>query len=327
MKSLFSRWTESGNQLTFSARTNQDTPIVKVVLLLIAGLLTFGFAPIMVRFATDVEPLALAAMRTGFAALMLFPFWYPKRVPLADLKQIGIKNYLLMAAGVSLGLHFTLWIASLHYTSVASASVLVTIHPVMLILAESLLFKVRFRPVVWIGVVVAFGGSLLLGIADDTQMGQFPQAALGNTLALLSAVIFVAYFLLGRKIRQHTEWIDYVFYVYSYATVTCVILTLIWVEGIPAISVTAAAVGFGLALGPTILGHGAMNYAVKYISPTLLSTLVLSEAVVAAILAYFIFAEIPSLFSIGAMVIIIAGVALTWTRRMRKMPKKQAIKH
>lgn len=295
-----------------------DVPITKVVLLLFAGLLTFGFAPIMVRFATDVEPLALAAMRTGFSALLLLPFWLPKRMSLQKLKGLGVKNYLLVAAGISLGLHFTLWIASLHYTSVASASVLVTIHPVMLIVAESVFFKSKFRPVVWLGVVIAFSGSVLLGLADDTQMNQFPQAVLGNTLAFSSAVIFVVYFMLGRKIRQHTEWIDYVFYVYTYAAITCVILTVLWVGGIPAITTISILVGLGLAIGPTILGHGAMNYAVKYISPTLLSTLVLSEAVVAAIAAFFIFGEVPSGFSIVAMLIIVFGVTLTWMKRMSR---------
>lgn len=295
-----------------------DVPITKVVLLLFAGLLTFGFAPIMVRFATDIEPLALAAMRTGFSALLLLPFWLPKRMSLQKLKGLGVKNYLLVAAGISLGLHFTLWIASLHYTSVASASVLVTIHPVMLIVAESVFFKSKFRPVVWLGVVIAFSGSVLLGLADDTQMNQFPQAVLGNTLAFSSAVIFVVYFMLGRKIRQHTEWIDYVFYVYTYAAITCVILTVLWVGGIPAITTISILVGLGLAIGPTILGHGAMNYAVKYISPTLLSTLVLSEAVVAAIAAFFIFGEVPSGFSIVAMLIIVFGVTLTWMKRMSR---------
>lgn len=300
-------------------------PVTKVVTLLVAGLLTFGFAPILVRFATDVEPLALAAMRTGFSALILLPFWLPKRMPLKVLKSKGIGNFLLIAAGVSLGLHFALWIASLHYTSVASASVLVTMHPVMLIIAESLLFKSRFRPIVWVGVVIAFTGSALLGMADDTNMAQFPQALLGNSLAFMSAVIFVVYFMLGRKIRQKTEWIDYVFYVYSYATITCVILTILWVGGLPVITSMSILIGFGLAIGPTVLGHGAMNYAVKYISPTLLSTLVLSEAVVAAIAAYFIFGEIPSGLSIVAMLVIITGVTLTWTRRMKR-PAKTAAK-
>lgn len=300
-----------------------EVPITKVVVFLIAGLLTFGFAPIMVRFATDVEPLALAAMRTGFSVLILLPFWLPKRMPLKKLNSLGVKNYLLIGAGISLGLHFTLWIASLHYTSVASASVLVTIHPVMLIVAESLIFKSRFRPVVWAGVVLAFTGSVLLGLADDTQMGQFPQAVLGNSLAFISAVIFVVYFLLGRRIRQQTEWIDYVFYVYSYAAVTCVVLMIIWSGGIPAITTISVVVGLGLAIGPTIMGHGAMNYAVKYISPTLLSTLILSEAVVAAIAAFFIFGELPSIFSIFSMLIIVSGVTLTWTRRMAKPAGKK----
>jgi len=299
-----------------------EVPLTKVVTLLVVGLLTFGFAPILVRFATDVEPLALAAMRTGFSALILLPFWFPKRMKLRKMKSAGISNMLLIAAGVSLGLHFTLWIASLHYTSVASASVLVTIHPVMLIVAESLLFKTKFRPIVWIGVSIAFIGSVLLGLADETQMDQFPDAIFGNTLAFLSAVVFVAYFMLGRKIRQQTEWIDYVFYVYTYATITCLVLTFLWVGGMPAITGTSVLVGIGLAAGPTVLGHGSMNYAVKYISPTLLSTLVLSEAVVAAIAAFFIFGEIPSGFSLVAMLVIVFGVTLTWIKRMNR-PRKE----
>jgi len=299
-----------------------EVPLTKVVTLLVVGLLTFGFAPILVRFATDVEPLALAAMRTGFSALILLPFWFPKRMKLRKMKSAGISNMLLIAAGVSLGLHFTLWIASLHYTSVASASVLVTIHPVMLIVAESLLFKTKFRPIVWIGVSIAFIGSVLLGLADETQMDQFPDAIFGNTLAFLSAVVFVAYFMLGRKIRQQTEWIDYVFYVYTYATITCLVLTFLWVGGMPIITGTSVLVGIGLAAGPTVLGHGSMNYAVKYISPTLLSTLVLSEAVVAAIAAFFIFGEIPSGFSLVAMLVIVFGVTLTWIKRMNR-PRKE----
>jgi drug/metabolite transporter (DMT)-like permease len=65
------------------------------------------------------------------------------------------------------------------------------------------------------------------------------------------------------------------------------------------------------------LGHGSINFAVKYVSPTLLSTLVLSEGVFAAIAAYFIFGEIPSILSIGAMTLILFGVSLTWYRRVK----------
>ncbi len=188
----------------------------------------------------------------------------------------------------------------------------------MLIVAESLVFKRRFRGIVWAGVFVAFMGSALLGIADEASLEAFPDALFGNALALTAAVIFVAYFMLGRKIRQYTDWLDYVFYVYLYATVTSITLAIIWVGGIPAFSGMALLVGVGLALGPTILGHGSINFAVKYVSPTLLSTLVLSEGVFAAIAAYFIFGEVPSVLSIGAMTIILIGVSMTWYRRVNR---------
>ena len=151
----------------------------------------------------------------------------------------------------------------------------------------------------------------------NASLEAFPNALFGNALALTAAVIFVVYFMLGRKIRQYTEWIDYVFYVYLYATITSLILAILWVGGVPAVSGSALLVGVGLALGPTILGHGSINFAVKYVSPTLLSTLVLSEGVFAAVAAFFIFGEIPSPMSIGAMTIILAGVSLTWYKRIK----------
>ncbi|MFU8812738.1 MAG: DMT family transporter [Balneolaceae bacterium] len=305
-----------------TAHTGDETPIAKVLLLLFVGLLTFGFAPILVRFATDVEPLVLAALRTGFAVLLLTPFWFWKKKPIGQLKQYGVHHWMLIAAGIALGLHFSLWIASLHYTSVASASVLVTMHPVMLIVAERLLFKRIFAPVIWVGVLLSFFGSALLGLADDAGLEQFPNALLGNGLAFSAAILFVVYFLFGRKIRQHAEWIDYVYYVYGYAALTCIIGAFFWVGGWPAISTTGWVVGFLLAAGPTILGHGSMNYAVKYVSPTLLSTLILSEVVFAAIVAYFLFQEVPTTLSFAAMAIILFGVSLTWLKRTKTMRKR-----
>lgn len=270
------------------------------------------------RFGTDVEPFVLAGLRTVFAVMILLPLWLMKGATVRELNKNGVHLFWLIGAGVCLGIHFTLWIASLHYTSVASASVLVTIHPVILIVAESILFKRSFRPIVWLGVFVAFAGSAFLGIADESLAEQFPNALLGNSLAFSAAVIFVIYFLIGRKIRQHSEWIDYVFHVYFYAGITCSILSIFWVGGLPTITISSIIVGLALAIGPTILGHGSMNYAVKYISPTLLSTLILSEAVIAAIAAYFIFGEIPSHLSIIAMVTIICGISLTWSKKLKR---------
>ncbi len=284
---------------------------------LAAGMAAFGFAPILVRFAPEASAILIATWRTLFASLILLPYWWIQRQPIAE--AFFNKEIMQMAfSGICLGLHFICWVASLYYTSVASASVLVTIHPVLVILVERLWFKRSFARTAWIGVAFAFGGAVLLGIADSRIEQSFSNPLLGNLLALTAAVIFVIYLFIGQKIRQKREWIDYLFPVYTYAALTCLAVTFILGEEL--FSVTAAGfwAGFGLAVGPQIVGHGSANYAVKYISPTLISTLILVEPVLATILAFLIFGELPPLLSLGAMGLILIGIGLTWKRDPKK---------
>lgn len=288
----------------------------KVLTLLLIGLTSFGFAPILVRFTPETSPLVLVSYRTVFAVLMLVPYWLYKRQPARG--AIDKDKLLTALAGVCLGLHFTFWIASLYYTSVASASVLVTIHPIIMILTERLWLKRNFAMTTWIGVMMAFAGSVLLGISDSRIEQDFADPLFGNMLAVTAAIIFVIYLLIGQRIRKTREWIDYVFPVYVSAAVTCVTLALLFGKNLLAIDTIGIAVGAGLAFGPQIMGHGSMNYAVKYVSPTLISTLVLAEPALASVMAFFLFDELPPVASIAAMVIILAGVGLTWKRKSGK---------
>ncbi|MFH5832489.1 DMT family transporter [Halalkalibaculum sp. DA3122] len=289
-------------------------PRLKVLTALGAGLVAFGFSPIFVRFTPETPPLVLAAYRTVIASLLLLPYWYMTR----DRAVTPTKDkFYVFLAGLCLGIHFICWIASLHYTSVASASVLVTIHPIMLILIERLWFKRSFAITSWIGVGMAFSGSVLLGISDSQIETDFSDPLFGNFLAASAAAIFVVYLLIGQKIRQKREWVDYVFPVYFFAGATCVITALALGNNLLEISLIGAASATGMAVFPQIIGHGSMNYAVKYVSPTLISTLILTEPIFATFLAYVLFDELPPITSFIAMLIIIIGVGLTWRRKAR----------
>ncbi|SMO59716.1 DMT family transporter [Fodinibius sediminis] len=294
--------------------TSQSYPKVNVLAALAAGLAAFGFAPILVRLAPDTSPLVLVVYRTVIAALILLPFWLWKRS--REQRSGKTRERLWIAlSGACLGIHFTCWITSLYYTSVASASVLVTIHPIIMILVERLWFRRHFARTTWVGVILAFSGSLILGISDSQIDQPFANPLLGNALALSAAVIFVVYLLIGQQVRKKRAWIDYVFPTYFYAAATCLGIAVVLGKDLFAISSVGIWAGAGLAFGPQILGHGSMNYAVKYISPTLLSTLILVEPLLASVLAYFFFTELPPLSSIVAMVIILLGVSLTWRRK------------
>lgn len=290
-------------------------PRLKVFTALAVGLVAFGFSPIFVRFTPETPPLVLAAYRTAIASLLLLPYWAATR----DKSSTPTKDkFYIILAGLCLGVHFICWISSLHYTSVASASVLVTIHPIMLILIERLWLKRSFAMTTWIGVLLTFLGSVLLGISDSQIETDFSDPLFGNFLATTAAAIFVVYLLIGQKIRQKREWVDYVFPVYFFAGVTCVVTAIILGNNLLEISLVGAASATGMAVFPQIIGHGSTNYAVKYVSPTLISTLILTEPVFATFLAYILFDEMPPLTSVLAMFVIIIGVALTWRRKARE---------
>ncbi|MBO6792944.1 MAG: DMT family transporter [Balneolaceae bacterium] len=300
--------------------SNQDQAAfskVKVYGLLAFGISAIGFSPILVKLATESSPYLIAAIRTAFAFLILLPaYGYQKKA--GEFKNVTTKEHLLVASsGIMLGLHLIAWISSIYYTSIASASVLVTIHPILIILIERFAFKIRFKALVWIGVVVAFTGSVLIGYSDYDGETTYANPLLGNSLAVLAAVIFAGYFLIGNRIRQKRNWFEYVFPVYGYAALTCVIALFIVVGFTFEVTAFVVLIGFALAVGPQIAGHGSLNFAVKYISPTLLSTLILFEPAVSSVFAYLIFGEVPLFMSFVGMMIVLLGIMLTWTKSKR----------
>lgn len=318
MRIWFDPWTGSGKFILQAEYSK-----LKVYTILALGLLTFGFAPVLVKFATQYSALLLVAIRTSGAFLMLIPFYLiQKKSKKYDVKAVGNDSKWMALAGIALGLHFTLWTSSLFFTSVASASVLVTIHPIMLIVVERILFKMKFAWTVWVGVLVAFIGSVLLGVSDYNVESTFENPLLGNVMALSAAAIFVVYFLIGRQVRQNRSWLGYVFPVYGYAAATCLVILLI-AEGIPEqIDGKLILIGLGLSIGPQIMGHGSLNYAVKYVSPTLLSTLILTEPVFATVLAFIILGELPAMLSAIAILVTLIGVAFTWKKKPERLNKK-----
>ena len=74
----------------------------------------------------------------------------------------------------------------------------------------------------------------------------------------------------------------------------------------------------GLALGPQLLGHSSLNWALKYLSAAFVSVSTLVEPVVAAILAFFILNEtIDSLKIIGGIPLLF-GIYLAMREENKK---------
>lgn len=294
-----------------------DVRSPRVLLILACGVISFTFAPILVRWANDAPGLAIAAWRNVLAVAMLAPFAV---VRIRDeVRAFGRTDILLIgAAGLFLGLHFITWIESLYHTTVASASVLVTTSPIFLAALGFLVLGERLSWKTLAGVGIAVSGATLIGWGDaGTNAPLGGDGALwGNALALSASLLVSVYLLIGRIVRQNVSWLAYVFPLYAVSALTTLVAA--WSAGTPLFGYDLAFYGLcgAMALGPQIIGHGAFNYGVQFLPATLVGMLALLEPVGASALAFVFFAEIPPPIAVMGMVIVLGGVSLViWSRR------------
>lgn len=289
-------------------------PLWKIAAILAVGTLAASTSAVIIRFALEASgvqgagfSLVLAASRLTVASLMLIPAWRSFRGTTPTPRAIAFS----IAAGVFLAAHFATWISSLSYTSIAASTSLVTTNPIWVALLSWLWFKEKPALSTLIGIGLAIAGSLLITIADAGTGGSGLNPPLGNALALMGSITISIHFLLGREAqRSGLSVTNHI--VVTYATAALCLLPLPLVFGVgytgypPLVYICIAL----MALFPQLIGHTSFNWAVRWISPTLVALTILAEPVGSGLLAFVIFQENPGgLVILGAMVILV-GVAI-----------------
>ena len=261
----------------------------QLLLSLCMGIVAVSFASILIRFAqgAGMPSLAIAAWRLIFASMILLPYaWVTRRDEIRDLS--GKEWALLVASGLFLGLHFATWIVSLGYTSVASSVVLVSMGPVFVGLGSWLLLRERPGALLVVGIILAVIGSVVISWGD---LGQGRDQLVGDLLALAGGVFVAGYLMIGYRVRARRSLTTYIALVYGVAMVTLVVLVLIARQPMFGYSLNAYGWVLALALGPQIVGHSTLNWALRYLSATFVAIVTLAEPIGSGILAYVLLDE------------------------------------
>ena len=273
--------------------------------LIALGIVAISFGAILIRLLPDIPVLSIAAWRLGVAVILLAPLGGarlrrtpPRRADL--LTGLG--------SGVFLAFHFILWISSLEYTSVASSVVLVDTSPIFVGLGAWVFLRERPRGWLIAGIVLSVIGGGVIGWGDMRATGE---ALVGDLLALGGAAMAAGYLILGRRVRPRVDIIPYL--TITYGTAAAVLLVGTGITHAPLIGFSGREYLYLvlLAVGPQLLGHGTINWALRHLSAGTVAVLTLGEPIGATALAYLILGEgLTWLKGIGAAAIL-TGIYLS----------------
>lgn len=272
-------------------------------LVIFIGALGVSTSPILIKMSQS-PALAIAFFRMLITVLLLTPYILSKN--LQELKSLNKTQVVkIIISGTFLGMHFSAWIMSLKYTSVASASVLVNTSPILLLLITYFIFKETISKKEILAVVGAFLGSLVLTLGDFSGGSN---ALLGDMFAILGAAFICVYLLIGNNIRQRVSMSTYTYLTYAFAMITIFIINLFVKQDFLVTAPKEYLLFLAMAVFPTLLGHSLFNWSLKYVSATFVSMAILTEPILASILAIFMFAEIPSLLQLLGSFIILTSL-------------------
>ena len=271
--------------------------------ILLVGLLAISTSPVIARLLPLVPAAVIAFWRMAAASAMLWSY-----SSIRPQESLATKNTrLVLAAGFLLAMHFVFWFGALKLTSIANTTVLGIVAPAFTLLFERLWYN---RKLGWITItallIILVGGIIVQG--DD--LGSTDDTGLGNIMAILSAVFLGSVFLIGAKVRITTSVITYTRTVYAVSAIVLLVSSLILDNPLMGYTINNYFWLFMLGLIPTLIGHTAFSYSVKFVSPTVIAAFPLGEPIIASYLAYLLFAEQVPFYVVGGGLIIFIGLII-----------------
>jgi len=280
---------------------------------LIIGVTAVSLAAIFIRLAqgVDIPSIVIASGRLIVAAVILTPLVLRNSTYKQQIRQL--ESFELLIIGISgffLAIHFWSWVTSLEHTSVLISVVLVTTTPIWVAILEIFFLKARLTQLIFLGLVVALMGSLVIGVGGEESANTSGNNILGAGLSAIGAMTVAVYLIIGRRLRPKLALIPYIWMVYGFAAIVLSIVLILSGTSITGYDTEGYIWILAMGLIPQLIGHSSLNYALAYLPATFISVASQVEPVGSAIIAAVVFSEIPGIAQLIGSAIILAGVTL-----------------
>ena len=275
---------------------------------LFIGVICISIFPVIVKL-NATSGLVSAFYRMAIAAIFVVSFAiFTKQLKWYDTKTM----LMLVLCGICFGSDIAVWNYAIQGSSATQATLLTNLAPVWVGIGSYLFLKTKPAINFWIGTIFAIVGMIvLIGIEVFIDMS----FDLPFIFGILSGLLYATYILMSKKVLEQLSIISFMSYSLIVSTIFLAIINY---------SLKIPFTGFGWYGWGTLLIQGIVcqliawlliSYATKNMRATRVSLTLLSQAVLAALLAWYFLDEAITYQMLIGGAIILLGIGITFIEK------------
>jgi drug/metabolite transporter (DMT)-like permease len=301
-----------GVTLRARVRGRDDIHVIAAV----TAVMAWGVGPILNKSMSVGTPsIVFARMVLGVPIMLLMAWWLGDGLSKELMRRTAVP-------GILVSLSFITGFAAVKMTSIANATLMSNLQPVLVLFVAGRLFGERLRARQLLYGAASMAGVLTVVLAAASTSGAHVS---GDLMAAANVVIWTGYFLIAKQQRVEgvNSW-SFLAAIFIWASVVVIPFGLVASNDLGRITVRDWLLALGMALGPGVIGHGLMTWSQSHVDVSLASILGLLSPVLSTSLAWVVFGESLTVVQmIGSVVVIASLVALVREQANSGVPRAE----
>ncbi len=262
----------------------------------------------------EVGPLTTAGLRYFIAFLVLTPFLLHRRIAMRLVKpRTWLVLLLIGLSAYTIGNGAFFW--GLKYLPATTTSFLMSVNPILILLAGIWWLKEVPTRIQMIGVVVCLAGSVLFffnGLKADEPLGLL--------ITVVGLLGFALFGILSRAVarERQVDTLTLTAVPLGFGGGLLLILALIF-EGVPHVSLRVGGILLWLALANTAVAYMLYNHSLRILTALEMNVMLNLSPLGTALLAWLLLGEKVTILQLVGMVVLIVGVVLVQQRTRRRI--------
>jgi len=266
-----------------------------------------------VKHLTNLElakPFGINLARVGVSTLLLWGLYVAKPVKIRIERQDRKRLFLCALTGIAI--NQLLFLKGLSLTHSIHAALLMLITPILIVFIAAWILRERLGVLKVIGLALGISGALVLILSKDNT-GSGNNILLGDTLIIINAVSYTAYFILVKPLMQKYNPVVVIRWIFTFGLL--LILPFGWTEfmQIPWERYTAVdytSMGLIVFTG-TFLAYLFNVYGIKILGASVAGFYIYTQPVFATLIAMLFLHEELVMYKMIAAALIFTGVYIS----------------